>query len=170
MAKYVLENKLLKYRVEGSFDELKSNLSEMTEKDTEVTNIEWEKVQLLEPEHLPFEVGLFLLYEQNSCFIEPVDQKHDDKVMVSIMAFEAKERLQKIEDKENRNDELMKNIIDDHIPTPYKKPPLGIMPKRFHDEERFKNLIAAIERYIEAKLQVPLEWIVEYNQLVKEVK
>jgi len=63
MAKYVLENKLLKYRVEGSFDELKSNLSEMTEKDTEVTNKEWEKVQLLEPEHLPFEVGLFLMYE-----------------------------------------------------------------------------------------------------------
>ena len=64
MAKYVLENKLLKYRVEGSFEELKSNLSEMTEKDMEVTNKEWESVQMLVPEQLPFAVGLFRMWRE----------------------------------------------------------------------------------------------------------
>lgn len=51
-----------------------------------------------------------------------------------------------------------------------KKPPLGIMPKRFHDEKRLGALSAAIERYVDAKCQVPLEWIIEYNQLINEVK
>lgn len=59
-------------------------------------------------------------------------------------------------------------LIKDYSPA--KKPPMGIMPKWRHDEMRLGSIIGAIERYIDAKCQVPLEWIEEYNQLVKEVK
>lgn len=63
MAEYALENYNKPGRFKGTFEEVKAKLSEMTEKDMEITNSEWEKIQLLEPEHLPFKVGLFLMYE-----------------------------------------------------------------------------------------------------------
>lgn len=63
MADYVLEHYNKPGRFKGTFEEVKAKLSEMTEKDMEITNSEWEKIQLLEPEHLPFKVGLFLMYE-----------------------------------------------------------------------------------------------------------
>lgn len=36
------------------------------------------------------------------------------------------------------------------------KPPLGIMPKYIWDNERINNLKEAIDRYVNAKIKVPL--------------
>ncbi len=45
-----------------------------------------------------------------------------------------------------------------------KKPPLGIIPKKIHDEKRFKELCAAIKRYQVANLPIPAEWWDEYYE------
>lgn len=50
------------------------------------------------------------------------------------------------------------------------KPPLGLIPKRFHDQrikvERFNEVCEAISRYYDARLKIKIEWIEEYNDLV----
>ncbi|MCY7572375.1 hypothetical protein [Bacillus pumilus] len=48
-----------------------------------------------------------------------------------------------------------------------KEPPLGIIPKLIHDERRAEDLAAAIERRISARLEIPIEWFEEYNNLIK---
>lgn len=47
------------------------------------------------------------------------------------------------------------------------KPPLGVMPRFIWDERRRIELQAAIMRYMDAGMRVPLEWIAEYNELVE---
>lgn len=55
----------------------------------------------------------------------------------------------------------------------FKKPPLGLVPKRFSSKqskvERFNEISEAISRYTEAKLEINIEWIEEYNQLIKQI-
>ena len=54
------------------------------------------------------------------------------------------------------------------------KPPLGLIPKKFHDErvkvERFNEVCGAIARYYDAGLKINIEWIEEYNDLVDTLK
>lgn len=50
------------------------------------------------------------------------------------------------------------------------KPPLGLKPKWLHDEQRLDEVVAAINRYIEAKKLIPQEWMEEYNLLIKTDK
>jgi len=54
------------------------------------------------------------------------------------------------------------------------KPPLGLIPKRFHDErvkaERFNEVCGAIARYYNAGLKINIEWIEEYNELVSALE
>lgn len=51
------------------------------------------------------------------------------------------------------------------------KPPMGIIPKKYYYEqvkqERFIELCEAIIRYYNAGLQINIEWIEEYNELIK---
>jgi hypothetical protein len=47
------------------------------------------------------------------------------------------------------------------------KPPLGLIPKNFHNEKRLNEVREAIIRYCNAELKIPLEWIQEYNELIK---
>ncbi|MGM0971055.1 MAG: hypothetical protein ACQEWR_21100 [Bacillota bacterium] len=47
------------------------------------------------------------------------------------------------------------------------EPPLGVIPKFIHDERRAEDLVAAIERRISARSEIPLEWFEEYNNLIK---
>jgi hypothetical protein len=58
------------------------------------------------------------------------------------------------------------NFINDNST----KPPLGLIPKRFHDQrvkvERFNEVCGAIARYYDARLKIKIEWIEEYNELV----
>lgn len=53
------------------------------------------------------------------------------------------------------------------------KPPLGLIPKKFHDErikvKRFNEVRGAIARYYDAGMKINIEWIEEYNELVEYV-
>ena len=53
------------------------------------------------------------------------------------------------------------------------RPPLGLMPKKFHDErvkvERFNEVCGAIARYYDAGLKINIEWVEEYIELVESV-
>lgn len=46
-----------------------------------------------------------------------------------------------------------------------KKPPLGVMPKFIWNQKRQGELLAAISRYYDEGLKVPLEWISEFKEL-----
>jgi hypothetical protein len=48
------------------------------------------------------------------------------------------------------------------------RPPEGLKPKRFHDEERFEEICKAIKRYQEANKKVPIQWHYEYNDFVSQ--
>jgi hypothetical protein len=71
------------------------------------------------------------------------------------------------------NDLLNKNFINDNST----KPPLGLIPKRIYNQridnirfnevcERFNEVCGAIARYYDARLNIKIEWIEEYNELV----
>ena len=45
-------------------------------------------------------------------------------------------------------------------------PPVGIKPRWLHEEERIKELLDAIQRYSEAKLPIPTDWIKELKTLL----
>ena len=51
------------------------------------------------------------------------------------------------------------------------EPPLGLMPKKFHNErvkiERFNEVCGAIARYYDAGMKINIEWIEEYNELIE---
>lgn len=51
---------------------------------------------------------------------------------------------------------------------PIKRPPLGLAPKWIRDEQRLWEIQAAIVRYYEAEMPIPIEWVEEYNQLITE--
>lgn len=51
----------------------------------------------------------------------------------------------------------------------YKKPPLGVPPRKIWNLTRLQDIIRAIEDYTEAGLEIDLEWIKEYNELITEV-
>lgn len=48
---------------------------------------------------------------------------------------------------------------------PSKKPPLGLMPKRTHDEKRVQDIEEAIRRYKDAAIMPPMEWFTELFDL-----
>ncbi|AYJ75894.1 putative metal-dependent hydrolase I [Bacillus phage BSP14] len=52
--------------------------------------------------------------------------------------------------------------------SPCEKPPLGVKPKWLHDEHRAEELKGAIGRHLAADWKVPIEWVNEYNSLVKK--
>lgn len=53
-------------------------------------------------------------------------------------------------------------------------PPLGLTPRDIYEEkknkERFHEVCSAISRYYNAGKKIPVEWIIEYNELVTIVK
>ena len=69
---------------------------------------------------------------------------------------------------------LFKNFIRDYkkvmvedTPPTSTAPPLGIIPKYLHDEKRFNEIAKAIYNYSLQGLQIPIEWVQEYNELFK---
>jgi len=50
------------------------------------------------------------------------------------------------------------------------KPPIGLIPKSINDQKRYHEVCEAITRYYNASLQIPIEWIEEYNELVLKVE
>ena len=49
-----------------------------------------------------------------------------------------------------------------------KAPPIGIMPKNLHDQERLFMLMDAIRRHVERGCPVKREWVSELNGLVSK--
>jgi hypothetical protein len=50
------------------------------------------------------------------------------------------------------------------------RPPLGLMPHSVFLLRRLEEIFQAIERYYEASMQIPIEWIQEYNLLIEMYK
>ena len=51
-----------------------------------------------------------------------------------------------------------------------KKPPIGIINRKYHDLIRLTNLTDAIKRYFNSMEVLPIEWIEEYNELITKYK
>ena len=47
----------------------------------------------------------------------------------------------------------------------YKKPPLGLQPKVFHDFSRMVDILDAMDRYAKEEMFVPPIWISELREL-----
>lgn len=45
------------------------------------------------------------------------------------------------------------------------KPPQGVVARRVHDGNRLTELFDAMERYANARLPVPIEWVEEARSL-----
>ena len=50
------------------------------------------------------------------------------------------------------------------------KPPIGLKPKFIRNLERFREVQEAIARYYNAEVPIPIDWIEEYNELIKLIK
>lgn len=48
-----------------------------------------------------------------------------------------------------------------------KKPPIGIEPRNIWEKKRIKELKLAIKRYVDADLEVPIEWVTELNEFCR---
>lgn len=46
-----------------------------------------------------------------------------------------------------------------------KKPPLGFAPKKIWIQERQNDILRAINEYAEAGMDIPIEWVKEFNEL-----
>jgi len=49
------------------------------------------------------------------------------------------------------------------------KAPIGIISKNIWESIRFQELREAIKRYLDADLQIPIQWIDEYNEFSKRI-
>lgn len=51
-----------------------------------------------------------------------------------------------------------------------KKPPIGIIPRWLATEHRINDIQRAVREYMCMSREIPIEWIVEYNDLVMWMK
>ena len=58
---------------------------------------------------------------------------------------------------------------DEEVTRQAEKSPLGIEPRAQWKATRLDNLRAAIDRYMVGGMQIPIHWIEEYNELIKEL-
>ncbi len=94
--------------------------------------------------------------------------KHTNKVIADLQAFSLKEA--KVVAKEMANTPKLYaceayDVVE--VNKKAKKPPIGLKPKKIVDEERFLEVCAAISRYYNDEREIPVEWVEEYNQLIK---
>lgn len=48
----------------------------------------------------------------------------------------------------------------------YKFPPVGLIPKKVHDNHRINEIFDAMKRFSEAEYPIPIEWIDELIELL----
>ena len=53
---------------------------------------------------------------------------------------------------------------------PKPKPPLGLMPRTLWLDMREQEVELAIQRYLDKGLEIPIQWVHEYNDLMKRIK
>lgn len=46
------------------------------------------------------------------------------------------------------------------------RPSIGVIPREIHEYKRIKALKEAIYRYLSEGVQIPDEWVAEYNELL----
>ena len=51
------------------------------------------------------------------------------------------------------------------MPDYSKLPPVGLQPRVLFYEDRLKDIKEAIERRLEAGYPIPVDWVIEYNEL-----
>ena len=84
--------------------------------------------------------------------------------------------LNKLENKldealNNETSETLNKFLNDKRMINNKiKPPLGLVPHSVFLLGRLEEIFQAIERYYEASMQIPIEWIEEYNLLIEMYK
>lgn len=47
-------------------------------------------------------------------------------------------------------------------------PPLGLMPRSIHNQHRAQEIVAAMDRYIDASKKIPRAWIEELMEIYSE--
>lgn len=52
----------------------------------------------------------------------------------------------------------------------WKKPPIGIMPRYIFISKRIRDIVEAMNRFIEVERDIPIEWVRELNDLLTEQK
>lgn len=50
------------------------------------------------------------------------------------------------------------------------RPTLGLVPRFIRLEQRRDEVYSAIQRYLEAGEVIPLDWVVEFNELIEQLK
>lgn len=50
------------------------------------------------------------------------------------------------------------------------KPPLGLTPKHIRQSQRLNEIRGAIARYYDANKELPIEWVEEYNELIRLIE
>jgi len=55
----------------------------------------------------------------------------------------------------------------DCVRTSADKPPLGLKPQYIADTQRAREILAAVDRYLEAGTAIPDEWVMELQERVK---
>lgn len=57
--------------------------------------------------------------------------------------------------------------------TDVNEPPIGLIPKEHYERQktasRFKDVCGAITRYYNASLPINIEWVEEYNEILKKI-
>lgn len=61
------------------------------------------------------------------------------------------------------------DCVDSTVMRLQPKPPIGLPPKRIWQLQRLQGLKEAIVRYSTNGMEIPSEWIIEYNELLKVV-
>ena len=71
---------------------------------------------------------------------------------------------------EGCSESVVKDAMEDEVETVIRKmvkSPLGLMPRQLHIESRMNDIREAIVRYQDAGMEIPQEWIEEWNEYAR---
>lgn len=85
-----------------------------------------------------------------------------DGEKIPCLCFEVGNQIPYTEDEREAKEECERKAAEQKNS---KEPPLGLMPRKLWDEKRADEICAAMERYQEAGVVIPAEWIEEYEEI-----
>lgn len=131
---------------------------------------------LITVDPVPVAVGSFEPYEELMERLRQTARSYKyyslnqlQKIMEKIINSEIEQGL--LEDFTAKNsDEILYTAQDGSVISfGAKKPPLGVIPRYLHEENRRESLARAITSFTEAGLEISPEWVEEYNELTKKI-